>query len=191
MGRKVFEKMTARDAVDWTTLVIWYVHNGVEDKALGCLVEMVRLDQVDIQPNFRMTEGGLQACGNRDDIALDLKPNNATLVTVLTACSSLAGLHNGESINQFIHEQGIYMNVSLATALVDMYAKCRKINRAKQLFDLREERDAISWNVMIFAYGMHGDAVAAFEIFQLMENLRGQILSLFWDFALPACVQSY
>ncbi|KAI4379717.1 hypothetical protein MLD38_005977 [Melastoma candidum] len=129
--------------------------------------------------------------GSFHDVEVAWQPNNATLVTVLTACSSLAGLHNGESINQFIHEQGIYMNVSLATALVDMYAKCRKINRAKQLFDLREERDAISWNVMIFAYGMHGDAVAAFEIFQLMENLRGQILSLFWDFALPACVQSY
>ncbi|KAI4376374.1 hypothetical protein MLD38_014143 [Melastoma candidum] len=161
-ARQIFSNMK-KDLVSWNSMMSLYNFNDQYKDALALFDKM---------------------------IALDLKPNNATLVTVLTACSSQADLQNGERINRYIHEQGICMNVPLATALVDMYAKCGKINRAKQLFDLMEERDVISWNVMIFAYAIHGDAEAAFEIFQLMENSNERPNALTFLGLLSACART-
>ncbi|KAJ4831762.1 hypothetical protein Tsubulata_037709 [Turnera subulata] len=58
---------------------------------------------------------------------------------------------------------GYELKVSLATALIDMYTKCGKLEKPRQLFNSMKDRD-VSWTVMISGYGMHGDAKDATEM---------------------------
>ena len=43
----------------------------------------------------------------------------------------------------------LYNDISLATTLVDTYAKCGSIERVGQVFDKLHVRDTISWNSLI------------------------------------------
>ncbi|KAL5751497.1 hypothetical protein ACOSP7_021704 [Xanthoceras sorbifolium] len=142
IARRIFCK-TQKDIVTWNTLISSYTHSGHSAEAIALFDKM---------------------------ISEKLKPNTATLVSVVSACSELASLEKGEKVHQYIKEGGLELNVSLATALVDMYAKCGQLETSRELFKSMKERDVVSWNVMISGYGTHGDAESAIEIFQEMEN---------------------
>ncbi|KAK2655734.1 hypothetical protein Ddye_008786 [Dipteronia dyeriana] len=134
---------TQKDIVTWNTLISSYTHCGHSAEAVALFDKM---------------------------ISEKLKPNTATLVSVVSACSELAYLEKGEKVHQYIKEGGFEVNVSLATALVDMYAKCGQLETSRELFMSMRERDVVSWNVMISGYGTHGDAESAIDIFQEMVN---------------------
>uniref|UniRef100_A0A0A9GQT4 Pentatricopeptide repeat-containing protein n=1 Tax=Arundo donax TaxID=35708 RepID=A0A0A9GQT4_ARUDO len=61
-------------------------------------------------------------------------------------------------------------DVSISTALVDMYAKCGQLGTARKIFYSMLQRDVVTWNVMISGYGMHGEAKQALELFGEMEG---------------------
>ncbi|XP_059624921.1 pentatricopeptide repeat-containing protein At4g39952, mitochondrial-like [Cornus florida] len=138
---------TQKDTVTWNTLISSYTHSGHSAEALALFDEMV---------------------------LKGFKPNSATLVTVLSGCSHIASLEKGEQVHNYIKEGGFQFNLSLETALVDMYAKCGQLKKAREIFYSMIEKDVISWNVMISGYGLHGDAESAIEIFQqmLQSNVR-------------------
>ncbi|KAL9256456.1 Pentatricopeptide repeat-containing protein, partial [Drosera capensis] len=60
-------------------------------------------------------------------------------------------------------------NLFVFTALVDMYAKCGDLQTARKLFDTRGKKHVMTWNVMIDAYGTHGLAASAIELFSEMQ----------------------
>lgn len=84
------------------------------------------------------------------------KPDSITMVGVLPACSHLGALQQGKSFHDYIIRSGFESDVSVATALIDMYAKCGSIQIARKLFDRMPKRDVVSWSAMISGYGMHG-----------------------------------
>jgi len=151
---------TQREVISWNTLISSYTHSGHYAEAVALFDKM---------------------------ISEKLKPNSETLVTVLLTCSHLGSLEKGERIHHYIKERGIEFNICLATALVDMYAKCGKLEQARKLFDTMKERDIISWNVMISGYGMHGHAKSAIEIFQQMEKSNVKPNGLTFLALLSAC----
>uniref|UniRef100_A0A7N2R736 Pentatricopeptide repeat-containing protein n=1 Tax=Quercus lobata TaxID=97700 RepID=A0A7N2R736_QUELO len=118
-----------------------------------------------------------------DMISENLQPNSV----VLSACSHLASLEKGERIHHYIKERGIESNISLATALVEMYAKCGQLEKARKLFNTMKERDVISWNVIISGYGMNGHAKSAMEIFQQMDKSNVKPNGLTFLALLSAC----
>ncbi|XXG78950.1 hypothetical protein AAC387_Pa09g0121 [Persea americana] len=142
VARRIFHRMH-RDIVTWNTLIAAYAHSGRASEALSLFDQML-LENV--------------------------KPSLATLVSLLSACSHLAALNHGERIHNYIEEMGYECDVSLSTALVDMYAKCGQVRMAREIFDAMPERDVISWNAMISGYGIHGNAKDAVEIFRQMEE---------------------
>ncbi|KAK4858871.1 hypothetical protein QYF36_023227 [Acer negundo] len=140
--RRIFCR-TQKDIVTWNTLISSYTHCGHAAEAVALFDKM---------------------------ISEKLKPDTSTLVSVVSACSKLASVEKGEKVHEYIKEVGFELNVSLATALVDMYAKCGQLETSRELYMSMKERDVVSWNVMISGYGMHGDAESAIDIFQEMEN---------------------
>lgn len=58
-------------------------------------------------------------------------------------------------------------------ALLDMYAKCGAVDEAFGVFKCLPERDLVSWTSMITAYGSHGLAHEALELFA--EMLRSNV----------------
>lgn len=151
------------DVITWNTLISSYVQNGNFAGAIAMFDKM---------------------------ISQNLNPNSATLVMVLSACSHLAYLKKGEEVHHYIEERGLQINLSLATALVDMYAKCGQLEQSRELFNSMREKDVISWNVMISGYGMHGNAKSAIEIFQEMEVSNLQPNELTFLALLSACNHS-
>uniref|UniRef100_A0A803MES8 Pentatricopeptide repeat-containing protein n=2 Tax=Chenopodium quinoa TaxID=63459 RepID=A0A803MES8_CHEQI len=142
IAKTIFGRMQ-RDIVTWNTLIYACAFKGELAQALALFDQM-------------MFEGS--------------NPSTATLVTVLSACSRLASLEKGMKIHNYIREMGVELNISLATALVDMYGKCGQLGKARDLFNSMNDKDAIAWNVMISCYGIYGDARSAIEVFKQMEK---------------------
>ncbi|KAK3040957.1 hypothetical protein RJ639_029067 [Escallonia herrerae] len=144
--------MTQKDAVTWNALINSYAYNKQSAEALALFDSMV---------------------------AEAVKPSSATLVTALSACSHIASLEKGEQLHNYIKQEETELNLPVATALIDMYAKCGRIEKSREIFDSIEEKDVICWNVMISGYGMHGDAKSAIEIFKQSElsNCRANELT--------------
>lgn len=154
---------TQGDIITWNTLISSYTYCGRYAEAVALFEDM---------------------------ISENLQPNSATLVIVLSACSHLASFEKGERIHHYIKERGIESNISLATALVDMYAKCGQLEKARKLFNTMKERDVISWNVIISGYGMHGHAKSAIEIFQQMDKSNVKPNGLTFLALLSACAHA-
>lgn len=85
-----------------------------------------------------------------------MKPDLTIMVSVLPSCAHLAALQQGKLIHGHILRNGLEMDVSTGNALIDMYAKCGRLEIARRLFEKMPKRDVVSWNVMILGYGLHG-----------------------------------
>jgi pentatricopeptide repeat protein len=131
------------DVVTWNTLISCYAHLGHSNAAVSLYDQM-------------LTEG--------------LTPNSTTLITVISACANLVTLERGEKIHSYVKEMGWDYDVSINTALIDMYAKCGQLGIARRIFDSMLQHDVVAWNVMISGYGMHGEAKQALELFGKMEG---------------------
>ncbi|XP_057846895.2 pentatricopeptide repeat-containing protein At2g39620 [Cryptomeria japonica] len=159
---ELFHRMPQRDVISWTAMIAGYVQNGFVEKALETFKQM-------------------QLAG--------LEPNSTTYASILPACAKMGDLQQGTDIHQNIMDRGILSDVVVATALVDMYAKCGRIDKARELFDRMSEKDVISWNAMIAGYEQNGIADKALETFSRMQ-LRGVIPnSATFASILPACAK--
>ncbi|CAN4078138.1 unnamed protein product [Withania somnifera] len=139
-ARALFEQMDYQDVVSWTTLMALYVR--LKDYK-GCL------GLFDIMMQGR-----------------DIQPNEAILMSVLTACGHLGRLDRGKWIHSYIRYSGrIKPDVLLSTALLTMYAKCGEMDLAKDVFSGMPEKSVVSWNSMIMGYGTHGHGEKALETF--------------------------
>ncbi|XP_010531368.1 PREDICTED: pentatricopeptide repeat-containing protein At4g39952, mitochondrial [Tarenaya hassleriana] len=154
---------TEKNIITWNTMIASYVHCDQSDKAIALFDRM---------------------------ISENLKPTSATLVTVLTACANLGSLETGQRIHMYITEGGYEVNLSLATALVGMYAKCGQLEKSRELFDSVRDKDAVCWNVMISGYGLHGHVESAIELFHRMEESKVEPNGLTYLALLSACKHS-
>ncbi|PKA53144.1 Pentatricopeptide repeat-containing protein [Apostasia shenzhenica] len=159
LARRIFQQ-TKRSVITWNALMSTCNHLGHSSDALALLSQMI-------------SEG--------------LKPDSSTLLIALSACSHVAALELGKWVHGCVREMGLEFDVVLCTALVDMYAKCGHLDGARSLFDSMPERDVISWNVMISAYGIHGDAKNALAIFREMERCGVRPNRVTFLAALSAC----
>ncbi|CAL5416567.1 unnamed protein product [Camellia sinensis] len=146
VARRIFDRMKSRNVFAWTALINGYVQNGAFDEALILFLEMQARHLVE--------------------------PNKVSLVSVLPACSSLAGLMGGKQIHGFAIRKELNDEVSLCNALIDMYSKCGSLNCARRVFNNHSFRkDSISWSSMVFGYGLHGKGQEAICLYEEMLQL--------------------
>ncbi|KAL8201959.1 hypothetical protein R6Q57_011106 [Mikania cordata] len=161
-ARKLF-CMTVKDIITWNTMLSAYTCHGHYTEAFSLFNKMI-------------LEG--------------TKPTPATLISMLSACAHMASVEKGEQIHKYIedHQQEMLSsNVPIATALIDMYAKCGHLEKSKKIFKKMTKRDIISWNAMISGYGMHGDVTSAIDTFREMERLNVKPNELSFLALLSAC----
>ncbi|KAK3419529.1 hypothetical protein EUGRSUZ_G00084, partial [Eucalyptus grandis] len=163
VAKQLFDEMPKRDVISWTALISGYVQNGQLERGLECFMDM-------------------RECG--------LMPNEAILVTVLSASAQLGLLEHGRFVHSVINSLNLPITVSLGTALVDMYAKCGSIELSRLVFNEMLRKNIWSWNAMICGLASHGlgkEALALFEGF-LSEGL--QPASVTFVGVLNACSRS-
>lgn len=100
---------------------------------------------------------------------LGMKPDHATLISILIACSCLAWLQQGRLTHAIAIKTRLESNVSLCNALMTMYSKCGSINESELLFEYLKNRDIVSWNTIIAAYSQHGRYLKVLSLFHDME----------------------
>lgn len=142
-GRKVFDEMSSRNVVSWTSLICGYSRANRMKEAVSLFFEMV--------------EAGI-------------KPNSVTMVCAISACAKLGDLDLGESVCACIGQSGVLINSVLVNALVDMYMKCGGNDNAKHLFDECTDRNLVLYNTILSNYVRQGLPMEALGV--LNELLR-------------------
>ncbi|XP_022150778.1 putative pentatricopeptide repeat-containing protein At3g05240 [Momordica charantia] len=144
-GLKVFEIIPKWNVVAWTSLISGFVNNNRAREALKLFEDMEN-------------EG--------------VEPNEITMATVLAASAHCRDINTGKSVHNRLCKLGCdpfdstsSFNVILATAIIDMYAKCGKLVTARNLFDKMPQRNLVAWNSMISGYSQYGRGAEALSLF--------------------------
>ncbi|GFZ18795.1 tetratricopeptide repeat (TPR)-like superfamily protein [Actinidia rufa] len=140
-SRLLFDGMEERDVVCWSVMINGYTQHGRPNEALALFRQM---------------------------LGLKVKPSEATIVAVLSACGQLGALESGRWVHSYIVNNGIRFNVHVGTALVDMYSKCGSLEDASLVFDAIQDKDVVAWNSMIVGYAIHGFTEDALQLFTTM-----------------------
>lgn len=148
-GLKVFDIIPKWNVVAWASLIAGYVNNNRAREAIDVFKEM--------EPQ-------------------KVEPNEITMVNVLVACARSRDIDTGKWVHNYICQLGYdpfistNFNVILATALLDMYAKCGSLKIARDLFNKMPQRNLVAWNSMIGAYNQYGRAEEALCFFFDMQS---------------------
>ncbi|XWS76203.1 hypothetical protein CRYUN_Cryun01aG0155400 [Craigia yunnanensis] len=142
-GERVIKSMPIRNMVAWNTLIAGNAQNGYSESVLD-LYNMMKM------AGFR--------------------PDKITFVSVLSSCSELATLGQGQQIHADVIKTGASLVVGVISSLISMYSRCGCLEDSIKVFLESEEADLVSWSSMIAAYGFHGRGVEAVELFEEMEQ---------------------
>ncbi|KAK0587754.1 hypothetical protein LWI29_028284 [Acer saccharum] len=177
-ARGLFDRMKERDSISWNTMIGGYVNLGLMEDA-EVLFSLMPKEMKDLI-TFNLMIDGYAREGRFKNIVevfeemrlLNITPNRFTIVSVLTACSHLVALEQGEWVQAYIERNEIEVDAVMGTALVNMFAKCGNIDRAISVFESMEERDVLAWNAMIYNLGVHGYGQEALSVFSDMLKLN-------------------
>ncbi|KAL1300643.1 hypothetical protein HN51_045299 [Arachis hypogaea] len=161
-SRQVFDKISDRDDISWNSMI-----------AAAC--------------RFELWELSLQLF--RSMLSDFVDPTSFTLVSIAHACSNIDdGLWFGKQVHAYglrNHGLGPFTN----NALVTMYAKLGRVDDAKALFDVFDNKDVVSWNTIISALSQNDRFLKALSYLRLMvcNGVRPDAVTL--SSILPACSQ--
>ncbi|KAK1261495.1 Pentatricopeptide repeat-containing protein [Acorus gramineus] len=171
----LFTRMPERDAVSWNSVIDVHARAGEVAKARELFDRMPRRSAVsyNVVLALYVRVRDYRAClGLFEEMLNEAEPNEATLVSVLTACANSGSLERGRWVHSYIRgeEDRIRPDVLLSTTLLTMYAKCGDMGSAREVFDRMADKSVVSWNSMIMGYGVHGEGERAVEVFLEMER---------------------
>eukprot|EP01018_Ginkgo_biloba_P026430 Gb_07153 [translate_table: standard] len=159
-ARQVFDKMSERNVVSWTAMIAGYTRNGFDREALKLFSQM--------------------HLGS-------LIPSAIAIVSILPACARLAALQQGKEIHDYIIRRQFDSVIFVSNALIDMYAKCRNTDFARQVFYKMPQRNVISWTAIIAGYAQNGHAYEALQLFHQMQLADMKPNPITMTSVLPTC----
>ena len=144
LAQTTFERMHERDLVSWNALISAYAQQGKDKDAFNTFKQL-------------HIEG--------------LLPDKVTFVNVLCAFGTPDALIYGKWIHASLHQDGVLEgNVVVATALANMYGKCRCLDSSRSIFDHMVVRNVVSWNAMIAVYTQLELGKEALELYYQMNK---------------------
>ncbi|XP_057847995.1 pentatricopeptide repeat-containing protein At3g26782, mitochondrial [Cryptomeria japonica] len=138
---RVFNHITEQDIFSWNMMIAAYRRHGHSQEALTLFHKMQHTDT---------------------------QPNQFTFANIIQVCAKMGALEQGMETHQKITESGFLSDDVVVTGLIDMYAKCGSIHKARQLFDKICNPDVVSWTAMITACVKSG---AFDEALRLLEEM--------------------
>eukprot|EP01018_Ginkgo_biloba_P019392 Gb_22814 [translate_table: standard] len=159
-ARHVFEKMPERDRFSWNALISGYAQHGLYVDVLKHSYQMQRVG---------------------------MKPDPFTFVSVLSACANLVVVKQGKQVHTHIIKTGFESHVFVGNSLVDMYAKCGRLEDAHNLFDKIPKQDVVSWNVLIAGYVQNGQGGETLKFVSQMHEVGLNLNHFTFVSVLKAC----
>ncbi|KAK3004307.1 hypothetical protein RJ639_019723 [Escallonia herrerae] len=130
-------------SVSWSSLIAGYARNGRIEDALRTFTTMV--------------------C---EDVEVD----KFTVTTIISACANAGLLELGKLIHARMWKSGHGPDVFLNSVLIDMYAKCGRLDDAWSIFLQADMRNIVLWTSMIFSYAFNGHGKEAIWLFECMRS---------------------
>ncbi|KAK7835035.1 pentatricopeptide repeat-containing protein [Quercus suber] len=150
----VFGKMEERDVFSWNVLVGGYAKSGFFDEALDLYHRMLWVDLM-------------------------------TMTSVISACELLGDERLGEQVhgyvirtefgadvsvyNSLIQMTGHMSYVLVANTLIDMYSKCKCIDKALDVFHSIPEKNVISWTSIMLGLRINNRSFETLIFFRQMK----------------------
>ncbi|KAF7818800.1 putative pentatricopeptide repeat-containing protein [Senna tora] len=140
-ARELFDEMTEKNLITWNAMISGYAQNGLA----GHVLELFR--------DMKLSK---------------IRPDPVTLLGVLSSCANLGAQSIGSEVERQIEYCGFGSNSFLTNALINMYARCGNLVKARAIFDSMAEKSVISWTAIIGGYGIHGHGEIALNLFYEM-----------------------
>ncbi|XP_019056682.1 PREDICTED: pentatricopeptide repeat-containing protein At4g14820 [Tarenaya hassleriana] len=142
-ARAIFCQMEEKDLVCWSAMISGYAENDRPEEALRIFEEM---------------------------LALGINPDQITMLSVISACANLGTMDKANSVHSCIDHYELGSELPINNALIDMYAKCGSLERARDVFEKMPRRNVTSWTSMINAFAMHGESTDALSLFARLKE---------------------
>uniref|UniRef100_A0A0E0KUE1 DYW domain-containing protein n=1 Tax=Oryza punctata TaxID=4537 RepID=A0A0E0KUE1_ORYPU len=143
-----FEGMPERDVVSWNMMIAALSQSGRVRVALRLVVEM-----------------------HRKGVRLD----STTYTSSLTACARLSSLGWGKQLHAKVIHSLPHIDPYVASALIELYAKCGSFKEAKRVFNSLHDRNSVSWTVLIggsLQYECFSESV------ELFNQMRAELMAI-------------
>ncbi|XP_052204136.1 putative pentatricopeptide repeat-containing protein At5g13230, mitochondrial [Diospyros lotus] len=137
----VFEEIPKNDVIPWSFMIARYAQTDHSMEAIELF------------------------CRMRQTLVI---PNQFTFSSVLQACASMVAFDLGKQVHCHVLKVGLDSDVFASNALMDVYAKCGKMEDSLQLFLESKNRNVVTWNTLIVGYVQLGEGEKAFDLFQHM-----------------------
>ncbi|KAF7826077.1 pentatricopeptide repeat-containing protein [Senna tora] len=140
-ARLVFSCVRFKDLVMWNVMISCYALNCLPEEACG-IFNLMRLQGV--------------------------KGDEFTYSSLGSSCGTSEYYEFGKQIHSLILKQSFDSDVSVASALINIYAKNDNITDARSVFDAMENRNVVSWNTLIVGCGKYGHGN---EVMKLLRSM--------------------
>ncbi|MBA0562891.1 hypothetical protein Golob_007911 [Gossypium lobatum] len=147
-GILVFDGMLEKDLVSWRTLIRGYIENEFGIEAINIFSKMQLL-------SF-------------------FAPDEFVVRDMIMAVLQSGENKLGSAFHCYIMKNGFLAFVSVATALLQMYAKFGMVCSARSVFDHIGNKDVIAWNAMISAYTQSKLPFNAVDTFTQMLHMNAK-----------------
>lgn len=191
-ARSLFDLMERKDVVSWTAMVSAYAKIGDLDSARVLFDQMP--DKNLVSWNAMITGYNLnsrydEALRTFQQVMLEgrFMPDEATLVSVVSACAQLGSVEYCNWISSYISKSNTHITAALGNALIDMFAKCGDVGRARLVFDKMKTRCIITWTTMISGFAYNGQFREALLIYNDMCREGVTLDDTVFVAALAAC----
>ncbi|CAN6922671.1 hypothetical protein Bca4012_091555 [Brassica carinata] len=155
-----FNTMPERDVVSWNSMLSGYLQNGESFKSVEIFVEMGR--------------GG---------VGFDCR----TFAVILKACSCLEDSSLGMQIHGVVVRVGCDADVVAASALLDMYAKCKRFDESVRVFRGIPVKNSVSWSAVIAGCVQNNLLSLALMFFKEMQKVGGGVSQSIYASVLRSC----
>lgn len=164
----MFDEITDRgidDLVSWNSIVAAYVQNG--DPRTGLRI----FDKIEKLSSF----------GFRADAV--------SLVNILPACACIGNILQGKGVHGYAMKSGLFEDVFVGNAIVDMYAKLGLMDKANKVFERMKMKDVVTWNAMVSGYSGIGNCDEAIRLFERMKEENVELNVVTWSAVIAGYAQ--
>ncbi|KAA8528790.1 hypothetical protein F0562_036145 [Nyssa sinensis] len=136
--------MPVKDLVSWNSLISGFSKLGDVGKSLNAF------------------------CRMRSD--LDLEPNEVTFISIISACTDMGAIDEGNCTHGFALRVGFLLETKVVNALINMYGKFGHLNLACRLFEAMPTPNLVSWNSVVSVHVQNGFSDEAMDLFKSMRR---------------------
>ncbi|XP_020572072.1 pentatricopeptide repeat-containing protein At4g35130, chloroplastic-like [Phalaenopsis equestris] len=139
----LFDEMSDKDIVSWTSLISGHCRNGSATAALSVFIDLISVD-------------------------LATPPNEFTIASISKACVLQEDEKMARAVHGYCLKKRFFESVFVSNSLISMYSKLGFLLSAEKLLYGLGKRNVVSWSSVISGYVLQGMFSEAINMFIMM-----------------------